>query len=476
MKSSVVNIESVSNNAFGTGFVIDSNEKGVYILTCQHVLDDVETPVVENVLAKVIARGEFIDMAVIYVSKLQLKPLILQETVCENLEVEVIGFSIFNKTLTQKKHIDATLYKKSIELHSKEDDDFYTVRKIKANDGFNFDRGNSGSPVICKKSGAVIAMVSNKEGSELAYAIDIKNLKSIWEKPPSKLFQAIPKEQKTIEKTEEIIEEISGKKEIPLKPLINKKKSPILKYFFFVLLLLGFLITAYTLSKDSTPLPKIDKKELERKEQLALKKKALEIRKEKRERKEQRAKEIRIKELQYKKEKEAEDKIQHEMQQKDLNRKKIMERKILLGDKRTAISHLKQNRQGQTVKGALKIAELYNTLENEENNAIEWYKKAESLGYIKAKYPLSILYCKQGNFSKFMSSTDILTYAKDSRKEFKYDIGLCYNELGNIKEARVWFKASASMGYKPAKEALFIILTGELGYKAQKAHAIINAL
>jgi len=59
MNSSVVNIESVSNNAFGTGLLIDA-------LTCQHVLNDVEIPVVKNVLAKVITRGEFIDMAVLY--------------------------------------------------------------------------------------------------------------------------------------------------------------------------------------------------------------------------------------------------------------------------------------------------------------------------------------------------------------------------------------------------------------------------
>jgi S1-C subfamily serine protease len=78
MRDSIVNIESVSNNSFGTGFVIDSDEKGVYLLTCQHVLDDVETPVVENVLARVIAKGGFIDMAVLYVSKLHLEPLPLQ--------------------------------------------------------------------------------------------------------------------------------------------------------------------------------------------------------------------------------------------------------------------------------------------------------------------------------------------------------------------------------------------------------------
>ena len=188
MKNSIVNIESVSNKAFGTGFVIDADDKGVYILTCQHVLDDVETPVVENVLAKVIAKGEFIDMAVLYVSKVAIKALPLQTKSSDNLEVEVIGFSTFNKTLTQKKHIKATLYEEAIELHSKENDEFYTVRKIKANDGFNFDRGNSGSPVISKSSGTVIAMISNKEGSDLAYAIDIENLKRVWKDVPLTLL------------------------------------------------------------------------------------------------------------------------------------------------------------------------------------------------------------------------------------------------------------------------------------------------
>jgi len=147
MKNSVVNIESVINNSFGTGFVIDRDEKGVFVLTCQHVLDDVVTPVVESVLAKVVAKSDFIDMAVLYVSKLHLEPLSLQVDECDSLDVEVIGFSHFNKSLSQKKHIDATLYKESIELHSNNDDLFYTIRKIKANDGFNFDRGNSGSPL-----------------------------------------------------------------------------------------------------------------------------------------------------------------------------------------------------------------------------------------------------------------------------------------------------------------------------------------
>ena len=246
MKGSIVNIESVSNNSFGTGFVIDSNEKGVYILTCQHVLDDVETPVVENVLAKVIARGEFIDMAVLYVSKLQLKSLPLQTIECDSLDVEVIGFSTFNKTLTQKKHIKATLYEESIELHSKEDDSFYNVRKIKANDGFNFDRGNSGSPVICKHTGNVIAMVSNKEGSDLAYAIDIENLKTVWKDVPNKLFDNI-----TLEPTP------TPKPKPHPNPIPKQKSASLIKYIISLFLIISLGVGVYFMWRKPPPKPPI---------------------------------------------------------------------------------------------------------------------------------------------------------------------------------------------------------------------------
>ena len=188
MRNSIVNIESISNNSFGTGFVIDSDEEGIYILTSAHVLDDVEIPMVENVLANVVVKSSFVDMAVLYLPKLDLKALPLQIEMCKGLEVEVIGFSIFTQNLTQKKHIKATLYPELIELHSKKDNLFYTVRKIKAHDGFKFERGNSGSPVICSNSGQVIAMISNKEGAEIAYAIDIKNIKEVWREMPTRLL------------------------------------------------------------------------------------------------------------------------------------------------------------------------------------------------------------------------------------------------------------------------------------------------
>jgi len=191
MLNSIVSIESVNenNDSFGTGFVIHNDEKGVYILTCKHVIDDVQRPMVDEVIAKVIASSNFIDMAVVYVSKLHLQPLPMQVDPCDSLNVDVIGFSHFNQHLTQKKHIHATLFKEPIELHSNRNDSFYRVRKIIAKDNFHFDRGNSGSPVVCKKSGHVIAMVSNKEGKNIGYAIEIANLEQVWKTLPPLLLE-----------------------------------------------------------------------------------------------------------------------------------------------------------------------------------------------------------------------------------------------------------------------------------------------
>ena len=159
-----------------------------------------------------------------------------------------------------------------------------------------------------------------------------------------------------------------------------------------------------------------------------------------------------------------------------INHLKEAEKSIMLGNMKMTLYHLEKDPSSSTPKGALRIAELYHGMYNEERNAIIWYEKAESFGYIKAKYPLAILYCKQGNFKKFTQSKGIFEYAKNSRKELKYDIALCYNELGNISQARKWFEASASMGYQPAKENLRTLLIGELGYSKERAATAIKAL
>jgi len=234
VKNSIVNIESVSNHSFGTGFVIHHDKNGVYLLTCKHVLEDVVHPMVDDVVAKVVAEGDFIDMVVLFVSKLQIKAIPLQEECCHSLKVEVIGFSNFSKASLQKEHIDAILYKEHVELHSKEGVGVYKVRKIKAEDGFNFERGNSGSPVICKKTKRVIAMISNKEGSSLAYAVNIENLKEVWKDVPLELFSETMREP--IDKV--IVEKIEPLRNFsfPWKKVLMALVIPILLFIFYKIL------------------------------------------------------------------------------------------------------------------------------------------------------------------------------------------------------------------------------------------------
>ena len=246
MKSSIVNIESVTNSSFGTGFVVHSDEKGVYILTCKHVVEEVINPVVENVLAKIVAMGNFIDMAVLYVPKLQLNALPLEEEQNNNLDVSVIGFSHFNQSSIQKKHIEATLYKELIELHAKEEDIFYNLRKIKAKDGFNFDRGNSGSPVICLETNKVIAMISNKEGSDLAYAINIEYIKEIWKDIPVEPFN----------KVEQFYNKPDNLKKLatPYREYVetaSQSNNKFGKYFLLSLLVFGALFYWFQLDENS---------------------------------------------------------------------------------------------------------------------------------------------------------------------------------------------------------------------------------
>ena len=191
MLGSIVHIESQkeNNQSFGTGFIFHNDENGSYILTCQHVLDDVQIPVVNNAEATIIAPCDFIDMAVLFLPNIHLQPLAMQVDSCDSSNVDVIGFSVFSQNLTQKKHIQAQLFKEPIELHDNDSNSFYRARKIKAHNDFHFSRGNSGSPVICKQSGHVIGMISNKEGNDIAYAIEIVYIEEAWKEIPVGLLE-----------------------------------------------------------------------------------------------------------------------------------------------------------------------------------------------------------------------------------------------------------------------------------------------
>jgi len=122
------------------------------------------------------------------------------------------------------------------------------------------------------------------------------------------------------------------------------------------------------------------------------------------------------------------------------------------------------------------LGTIYELTLKKPKSAIKWYEKAEELGNIKAQYPLSLLYCQKGNFRRFNNNKEMLEYAKGSRKEVKYDVGLCFKKQGNLKQAQNWFEASAKMGYNEAKSSLYILLRTELGYNDAKTRKYIENL
>ncbi|CAA6807884.1 MAG: Unknown protein [uncultured Sulfurovum sp.] len=184
MSNNIVHIESSNkdNKSFGTGFVIENNEQGTYILTCKHVLDSVQDPRIETHPIEVIAYSDFIDMAIIFLPSDDYSKMSLQLKTCNNLNITSIAFSSFTTNLIQKSTIHATLFEDFIELHSTEDDSFYLIKKIKANENYSFSKGNSGAPIICNETGNVIAMLCNKEGHTIGYALGVSSIKRLLAK------------------------------------------------------------------------------------------------------------------------------------------------------------------------------------------------------------------------------------------------------------------------------------------------------
>ena len=219
MLNKIVHIESSNkkNRSFGTGFVIESNQQGSYILTCQHVLDSVRNAQIESKDVEVIAQNSFLDMAIVFLPNSNFEKMTLQLDVCYDLHVTAIAFSSFKDELVQKSTIHATLFKEFIELHSTEDDSFYLMKKLKADKDYIFSRGNSGAPIICKKTGNAIAMLSNREGSNLAYAIGVSSVK--------KLLEQLEQNDELMKKHKDFyLDMVSFKKEI--NSSIQARKNP----------------------------------------------------------------------------------------------------------------------------------------------------------------------------------------------------------------------------------------------------------
>ncbi len=175
MTNSILEIKDENKKFLGTCFVIDKNNKGVYVLTCGHVVKKYKNCIINDKEAKVLENkyDNGLDLAILYVENLILEPLEISETITSCSNVKVTGYSklkIYNKLETEHN-----IEIKKIELSTEN----IKINAIKLNTNNEISQGYSGSPIICSTSNKVIGVVFLKEGDNKNYGIAANHIKEI---------------------------------------------------------------------------------------------------------------------------------------------------------------------------------------------------------------------------------------------------------------------------------------------------------
>jgi len=190
MSNSLVLITNSTNQGFGTGFVVRKERNYSYIVTCSHVVEDTpKTLLVDGVKAKIVYQGssDGLDLAILKAS-IDREPLGLMESDCNDFEIK--GFRSFKNSDHILEPIECKVDTK-IEFRPKEGGVVHGW-KLNIDESDSVERGYSGSPLICKESGRVVGVMSNRKGGREGFAISIGHLRDIWEGMPSNLLMDTP--------------------------------------------------------------------------------------------------------------------------------------------------------------------------------------------------------------------------------------------------------------------------------------------
>ncbi len=182
---------------FGTAFIIHLTNEATYLLTCAHVVRDVggaEKVLANGITAKVVASGESegFDLAVLRVEELWNLPVLPLSPLCdEGKSFEIAGFYPFDpKGTLLLRRIQGYIGKQSF-IPSTDGSDRIKAWDLRIEDEHILQAGYSGSPVVERASGAVLAIVSHQVSKgEKGLAIAIEGIKKIWAEMPFDLFQA----------------------------------------------------------------------------------------------------------------------------------------------------------------------------------------------------------------------------------------------------------------------------------------------
>ena len=184
MHKSILLITDKKKTYMGTGFVIDKDDDGVFVVTCGHVINNRDKTLLVDGKKPKIIKNEYengLDLAILYVKGLDIEPLeVSDDKSAEN--VQVIGYSKLSG-VPKREPINDISIKHGIEFSGDKD-----VNSIKLYPKESISSGYSGSPVICQESNKVIGVVNIQVGGETNYAICAKHIFDIYSIPDTSVI------------------------------------------------------------------------------------------------------------------------------------------------------------------------------------------------------------------------------------------------------------------------------------------------
>jgi len=196
-------------NAFGTGFVIHCDEHAAFVLTCQHVLRDVDKEHVNvegspaTVVTSVLEETAD-DMAILRVEGLQHLPW-LRLSICgqQGLTFDTAGYCLYNKQYKLER-LQGTLGKE-VWLRFRGQIGRTRAWELSMDEGSNLQRGYSGSPIVDRVNGLVLGIATHKEGQgQEGMAISIEVLQKIWPDMPNIFLPSPNTQTAAVEKPKEL--------------------------------------------------------------------------------------------------------------------------------------------------------------------------------------------------------------------------------------------------------------------------------
>jgi WD40 repeat protein/SAM-dependent methyltransferase len=186
--NSIVRLASIdhSNTRFGTGFVIHRDATSTCILTCAHVIAAVGGPellIIDGHRAQIIASGETvdIDLAIVRVDvPLNKNPVILQASGIAGVPVRMAGFQHVVGREYVIRQIRGKLGRQ-IGLESRSRSARLDAWDVEVVDDFTLRPGQSGSPIVDERSGAVVGILRIGQGEgERGLAVSVKAVHELW--------------------------------------------------------------------------------------------------------------------------------------------------------------------------------------------------------------------------------------------------------------------------------------------------------